>query len=378
MNLSVLVGCLNNLDYTQHFYKTFRDVYPTIELVFVSYGSDDWTNMWLDELDDPNTITYWEEDRKTFSDTYNKAIELATKDYVVFLHNDIVVAPGFLENIEKYLNPKNVVSYTTIEPPIFAGHERPGKIIQDFGTELGNFNTEKNFHEFVSYEQQNQENKTEPGITFFMALSRKVLLDMGGFDNIFNPYFSEDDDLIKRLKLQNLNCFTSLDAICYHFVSKTSRFTEEAKLNTQRIERNSNRNFLRKWGSMNSNNKFNVGFIVKNCTEQLIEILEPWCDCLYYGGDPMGYWAKTYMDKEQSNTTFDLSDRIKYYDNEKNNDILVSFDGSKLDNNNFEIIKNLQNILANTSPGETYEIDIFNIYVHSPINYIKDLIFIQK
>lgn len=373
MNLSVLVGCLNNLDYTQHFYKNFREIYPTVELVFVSYGSTDGTNEWITTLGDPNVNSFSSTKRKTFSDTYNKAIELATKDYVVFLHNDIVVAPGFLENVEKYLNPKNVVSYTTIEPPIFAGHERPGKIIRDFGTELGNFNTEENFHEFVSYEQQNQENKTEPGITFFMALSRKVLLDMGGFDNIFNPYFSEDDDLIKRLKLQGLNCFTSLDAICYHFVSKTSRFTEEAKLNTQRIEQNSNRNFLRKWGSMNSNNKFNVGFIVKNCTEQLLEILEPWADRVYVDVD-----TQVYIKNEQSKTSFDLQERVHTFDDEKNNDILVSFDGSKLDNNNFEIIRNLQNILANTSPGETYEIDIFNIYVHSPINYIKDSIFIQK
>jgi GT2 family glycosyltransferase len=39
--------------------------------------------------------------------------------------------------------------------------------------------------------------------------------------------FCEDDDLILRLKLYGLNHFTSLDAICYHFVSKTSRFSEE-------------------------------------------------------------------------------------------------------------------------------------------------------
>ena len=89
MNLSVLVGCLNNLDYTQHFYKNFREIYPTVELVFVSYGSTDDTGIWLNLIEsiDPNVIVYWENKRKTFSDTYNKAIELATKDYVVFLHN---------------------------------------------------------------------------------------------------------------------------------------------------------------------------------------------------------------------------------------------------------------------------------------------------
>ena len=102
-NISVLVGLYNNLDYTQHFYSTFREVYPTVELVFISYGSTDDTGIWLNLIEsiDPNVIVYWENKRKTFSDTYNKAIELATKDFVVFAHNDMVVAPGFLENLEK-------------------------------------------------------------------------------------------------------------------------------------------------------------------------------------------------------------------------------------------------------------------------------------
>jgi hypothetical protein len=41
------------------------------------------------------------------------------------------------------LSSNNVVSYTTIEPPIFAGHERPGKLIQDLGTDLETFNLDK-------------------------------------------------------------------------------------------------------------------------------------------------------------------------------------------------------------------------------------------
>ena len=344
MNLSVLVGCLNNLDYTQHFYKTFREVYPTEELVFVSYGSTDGTNEWITTLGDPNINSFSSTERKTFSDTYNKAIELATKDYVVFLHNDIVVAPGFLENIEKHLNPKNVVSYTTIEPPIFAGHERPGKLIADYGSDLKTFNKET-FLMRVESEHAYFKDKTSDGISFFMALSRQILLDMGGFDNIFNPYFSEDDDLIRRLKYQKLNCFTSLDSIVYHFVSKTSRFSEEAKLKTKQIEQNSNRIYLQKWGSYNSENRFNVGFIIENCTDELLYNISPWADTIYVDLDID--WVKY--------------PRIKPIDNEKNNDIFISFDAQMLDNNQFEIIKNLQNILGNTTKGEKYEIGIFNI-----------------
>ena len=56
--------------------------------------------------------------------------------------------------------------------------------------------------------------------------------------------FCEDDDLIRRWKLLGMNCFTALDSICYHFVSKTSRFSEEYQTRTQQIEYNSNDGFI--------------------------------------------------------------------------------------------------------------------------------------
>jgi GT2 family glycosyltransferase len=371
-NISTLVGLKNNLEYSQHFYETFRQIYPTEELVFVSYGSTDGTYDWLHSMlgKDENLRLYVDIEPKTFSDTYNKAIEIATKDFVVFAHNDMVVAPNFLENLEKYAHKDRVISYTTVEPPIFTDHERPGKVIRDFGSDLVGFN-QKTFNLFSISERQIMENKTGEGISFFMCLSRQVLLDIGGFDNIFNPYFSEDDDLIKRLKLKGLKCFTSLDSIVYHFVSKTSRFSEEAKTKTHQIERNSNRTFLRKWGSINSNNRFNVGFVVENCTEQLLEVLEPWCDSLYSNIDPTHY-----IYKEQPTTSFNLNERI-LHGYEEDNDIIIRFDGSKLNQNNFEIIRNLQNMLEGIEPG-IYEVDIFTINVVTPTNLIKNLIFIQK
>jgi glycosyltransferase involved in cell wall biosynthesis len=147
MNISLLIGLKNNLNYNKHFYQTTRELYPTIELCFSSYNSTDGTNEWLDEIkqSDPNVKCWWSDSIGTFSDNFNKAAEIATNDYVMYLHNDIVLSPGFVENIEKHLNPNRVVSYTTIEPPIFAGHERPGKIIQDFGTSLESFKKDNLF-----------------------------------------------------------------------------------------------------------------------------------------------------------------------------------------------------------------------------------------
>jgi GT2 family glycosyltransferase len=77
--------------------------------------------------------------------------------------------------------------------------------------------------------QKQYADQTEVGITFFMCLPSKVLKEMNGLDPLFDPCFCEDDDLILRLALRRMAMITSLDAICYHYVSKTSRFSEEMK-----------------------------------------------------------------------------------------------------------------------------------------------------
>lgn len=368
--ISTLVGLRNNVDDSKEFYKYFRNVYPNEELVFVSYGSSDSTHTWLDSLDDKNLKYFYSEETKTLSDTYNKAAEISSKDFITFLHNDMVISPNFLENLEKHLHKDRVVGYTTVEYPIFPS-PRIGKIIQDFGDSFQNFDNK--FFDFSSKEQQNSKNQTEDGITFFMSLCRKTFLNMGGFDNIFNPFMSEDDDLIRRIKLKGLHCFTSRDALVYHFVSKTSRFSEEYKATTQRIEQNSNRTYIRKWGSQNSYNRYFIKFHVNNCNKEYLHLLEPWCDCIYTSRNDYPF-IQEYIDEEQPNTWFDFKQRINPKEDHFCQGIDILFDAQQLNQNNFEIIRNLQDMLGDTVEGETYEVDIFSIKVNSLENCIKDLV----
>jgi GT2 family glycosyltransferase len=380
-NISLLVGLKNNLDYNKHFYSTTRELYPEVEICFVSYGSTDGTHEWLNSLNDKNVNYFYSPENKTFSDTFNKATELATKEYVAYLHNDIVLAPGFLENLEKHISPNNVVSYTTIEPPIFAGHERPGKLIYDLGTDLETFDKDK-LYQFTKEKQIEYKDKIEPGITFFMCLRREVLLQIGGMDNLFNPMFCEDDDLILRLKLYGLNQFTSLDAICYHFVSKTSRFSEEYENKSKSIEVNSNKNFIRKWGFRNSkhNKRYNIAYVVDKCNYDIIAALEPWCNRLYTD-DEMGVLQAMYYENEHKNTSYNLKKRIlttKYNNPIGENDIIVEFDGTKLNNNSFDILTNLSDIITESGEVGTFELDIFKITINQIESNTKPLIFIPK
>ena len=379
MNISLLVGLKNNLDYNQYFYSTTRILYPEVEICFVSYGSTDGTHKWLDSLNDPNLKYYYSEENKTFSDTFNKAAEIATNDYVIYLHNDIVLTPNFLENIEKHLGDNNIVSYTTIEPPIFSDHERPGKIVKDFGSDLETFNLSE-LCKFVLNKQEEFNNQTEPGITFFMCMPKATLLKIGGLDNLFNPMFCEDDDLILRFKLLGLNLFTSLDAICYHFVSKTSRFSEDYKAKTQIIERNSNMNFIRKWGFRNSihNKRYNKSLVINNCDLNLLSVLEPWGDKIYIDDDGE-YLINQYITAEKDNTKYDLSKKIF---NKKLNtlegDIIIEFDGRLINQESFNIIQNLSDIITESGEIGKFELDIFTITINDIKSYEENLIKVGK
>ena len=374
-NISLLVGLRNNLDYNKYFYETTRELYPEVEICFVSYGSTDGTHEWLQSLSDNHVRFEYSTESRTFSETFNAAAQLASCDYVAYLHNDIVLGPGFLENLEKHVSPDRVVSYTTIEPPIFGDHTRPGKLIFDFGQSLETFSKD-DFREYCEIEQCRYEDQTEPGITFFMCMPRKALLDIGGMDPLYNPMFCEDDDLIRRWKMYGMECFTALDAMCYHFVSKTSRFSEEYEKRTQTIELASNRNYIRKWGSRNIAPKYNIAFVVRNCTLPVLEALEPWCDRIYIE-DAMQVITSHYIEQEQPKTRFDLTRRvlhIEYNAPSDENDIIVAFDATRLTQQNFQYIQQLAAIIEESGDIGEFEIDIFKISIYSMETYEKNLV----
>jgi GT2 family glycosyltransferase len=353
--ISLLAALKNNLDYNKHFYTTTRAIYPEVEICFSSFGSTDGTHEWLDTLkDDPYTKVFHSDEYGNFSDNFNKAASMATKEYVVFVHNDIVLAPGFIENLEKHCNPDTVVSYTTIEPPIFAGHERPGKIIKDFSADLETFDI-NGFYQFAAETVEQYKDQTEPGIVFFMCMPKDKYLEIGGLDNLYNPMFCEDDDLVLRWKLMEMNLITSLDAITYHFVSKTSRFSEEYEKRTQQIELHSNRNFLRKWGNKDFKAKYDIGFVIENCDRNLIALVELFGEV--YANNAM----PEYIAAEQPNTKFNLSERVKQFNAPKTNQILIYFDGTQFTNNHVGLLYQLPEIIANSGQIGTFELDIFKL-----------------
>ena len=119
------------------------------------------------------------------------------------------------------------------------------------------------------------------------------------------------------------------------------------------------RDFVRKWGDWITNNeyqfpiinpKYDIGFIVNNCNHQLLTALEPWCSVIYVDESNDIVLRDNYIRLEQPNTSFNLHERVKPFDNEKNNEILVTINGNLFNQQDFQYIQQLPAIL--TDSGE--------------------------
>lgn len=362
MDISIALAVYNNFDYTKRFYEHIRTIYPNVPLIITDGGSDDETKEWGRNINDPYTLFFGVEKKLNFSNNYNLAINLVKTKKLVLVHNDMVIGKNFLENLDKHINENTILSYTTIEPPIFSEDSRPGKIIKNFGSSFEDFD----YDNFNLYVNKKNDDIIYDGASFFMSAYKKTFLDVGGFDGIsFFPYFCEDDDFLIRAKLKGYKLKTISSSMAYHFVSKTSRYSEEFKNHTKEYEYNNNKNFIRKWGILVADfrdSKYylfeNFKFtkintcLVSNNFESIIE-LEPYFDKVVTTCD-----MSLYINHEQKSTSVNLKEKFV---NTIDGDLIFYCD-EKIDRNTLKKILLLRKNFDKYNKG-TYLIDNYKIIV---------------
>lgn len=367
MNISLVMAVLNKLDLTKECYNRVRLLYPEVPFVISSGGSSDGTKEWLESLDDEFLSYIHDDDRLTFSDTYNAGIKLVDTDKLVLIHNDMILGKHFLENMDKLITENLLLSYTTVEPPIFSGHRRPGKVLMDLGSNFYDFDYET----FENYVEENKDKfELYDGAVFFMGGYKKMFDDVGGFDGFsFVPAFCEDDDFLLRAKLKGYDLKTTECAITYHFVSQTSRFSDDYKKERIKYEVSSNRNFVRKWGMQYSSfqemrywedsvfnyNTFTMGLTTRN-RSRLMEI-EPFFDKIDLGMIP-----DDYIKNEQKNTRYDLRSKFTL---QETVDVMI-YEVSPFDDSDFGVLRNLRLSLPHYDVGE-YEIGNMKIEIKKKV-----------
>jgi glycosyltransferase involved in cell wall biosynthesis len=377
----------NNLEFLKLAYTSIRNLETKHEVLVLDDASVDGTQEWIKSLNDEDLITYHNPgpERIGIVGMFDKGIEMARTEIIFAFHADMVACKDLDKNILKHLKPGVVVSATRVEPPLHP----PGveKITVDFGIEADQFDFAKWYTESETLKQD----KTTEGIFAPWCMYKSDFL---GHDELFAPQSKEDSDLFNRFVLNGYQVIQSWDALVYHFTSRGSRFNKHAGgaagKNSEEWLHTTNknaRNFIRKWGHFVKHDeymkpiiphKYNIGFVVEKCTLQLMTALEPWCSTLYTD-DEMCVIESHYLDLEQPSTKMDLKQRLKLFKHTyPNNDIIVEFDGSKLDQEHFNILMQLPEIIADSGEIGKFELGIFKIDVRSLTTYEHDLIHIYN
>jgi hypothetical protein len=194
---------------------------------------------------------------------YNNAVAKAKGEKIILLHNDMVIKPGFVEQMDKDIVKGRITAYTRVEPPIYPD-TYAGKVLLDCGTSLETFNKDK----FLAF---NIEDTTllDGGAQMFFGCMKEDYL---GIDGYTFKLFCEDDDLHLRHNIAGYEQKVS-SAHVYHFISKTSRVGDYKP-----IENESNIKFIKKWGFRQSeyNVVYNKKCIITNENDSIKQALEIW------------------------------------------------------------------------------------------------------
>ena len=394
MKISLIQPGRNNLKYLKWSYDSIRKNQGKheVEICVADDASTDGTWDWCLEMMDKDPLfkaLKWDgPERVGHTILYDRLVnEIATNDVCMIYHADMYLMPGALDQIEHKLKDKTIISLTRIEPPLHP--DGPEKMLMDFGVEPEEFKEDELLTWFEKIRLQ-QLTKITEGIFAPWAFWKKDFQEIGGHDPLYAPQSKEDSDIFNRFQLNGIKFIQTWGGCVYHMTCRGSRRNTVDKAKNiyedspEWLAQNqrSTRNFIRKWGHFVKHDalmkpiippKYDIGIILDNNNMELLHALEPWCSNIYCGvGVDL---RQNYITKEQPNTIMDLSKRVLPYNNEKNNEILITV-GSTFTQQDFQYIQQLPEILADSGePGFHGELGNLIVEIFDKMNtYEKELI----
>lgn len=391
MNISFIIPSRNNLKYLKQAYRSIRKYYKECEIVLLDDASTDGTWSWMQEMIniDDHLLLYQNKNSERVGHTvlYDVGVGMCSNPIFSILHADMIVTPNYVENILKHLRPGVVVAGTRIEPPLHP--PGPEKIVADFGIEPETFQ-EKKFLQAVEVYQTENKDKTTEGIFAPWTMYRGDFIAIGGHDKLFAPMELEDSDIFNRMFLAGYKFIQARDAFVYHMTCRGSRFKDgvevEQVINLQgggvwnkpkdsdeylELRKIKFKEWWRKWHTGVLHNeemlpivapRYSTAFIITNCNQELIEVLEPWCDEMWIDCP-----FEEYVVKEQPGTLFDLSKKFfELGSTLPTTDVTLLFDGTSFSPRHLvDFIQNLPFVIQQTGEKGIFNWDRFVIRINN-------------
>lgn len=188
----------------------------TYEIIVIDDGSKDDSVPFLTEAY-PNVKLVINSENRGFSFTCNRGIEVAKYELVLLLNSDVKLTTGYFEAQWKYFS----------KPDTFGVMGRiidmEGDGIQD-AARIPKFNGLKLKTDYFYYSQNN----TEWYYTFYLSGANALidavkLKEIGGFNELFSPFYCEDIELGLRAWRMGWKCYYEHQSVCRHQVSASTK-----------------------------------------------------------------------------------------------------------------------------------------------------------
>lgn len=230
---SIAIPTLNNFNYLKITLESLKKNSKLNNeiIVHVNEGNDGS----LEYVQKNNYLHTFSKERLGLCSSTNSAAKLATKDYILYSHDDMYFLPDWDQILkEELLKLKDNLFYlsgTMMGPP--------GQHIEfDCGDTYQNFDEKKLLQNYKNYNfYDHQGTHWAPHL-----IHRDLWNKIGGFSNEFDPGIGSDPDLNMKLWNENVRYFKGINNFkTYHFGSISLR-KKDLTINK------GNRTFLRKWG----------------------------------------------------------------------------------------------------------------------------------
>jgi GT2 family glycosyltransferase len=199
--------------------------YENKQIILIDNGSEDGVNAEVNQKY-PHVTVLRNEVNLGAAGGRNTGIEYALHHldftYIMFMDNDIVVMPDFLNKLTEGLESCEDPTVEIASPLLYQmGTE---KIIDCAGGAKLNFftgSTQTRGHGEFNAGQYDNERFPKSVPTTTVLMNRKALVRAGSFDVSFDPYGYEDIDMVLRANPDNGPFLFVPDAVVYHLGSKT-------------------------------------------------------------------------------------------------------------------------------------------------------------
>ncbi|HPJ95104.1 MAG TPA: glycosyltransferase [Deltaproteobacteria bacterium] len=241
---SIVILTSNGLDFTKRCVESIQMHTPEPhEIIFVDSGSEDGTLEWLRNLVKENNALKLIENGKNLGSAkgLNRGIEAATGDYILLLHNDVVVTKGWLSGMidQMKIYPDSNTGVVGPMTNFTSGSQLVSGV--PYGNDL------EGMHAYAADFQQTHDGKVAQEWRlngFCMLIRRKVLDIIGGFDEGYGCGAYEIDDLCLRSHLAGYRHIIARDVFVHHDGSCTQRGITNNYGASVESDRD---HFLRKW-----------------------------------------------------------------------------------------------------------------------------------